>query len=179
MKTSASNFLSVPLAGILELPNVILSHVFKYLNAVDLCRVNCVNKRLKTMSEDEELWKTQFENKYPLNERLPTESWKQAYKSSFVQEKLREDERKERERLLKEHENRNRNSTDPRNGFFSEPLRPGFGAPIVPGMIGGQSDLDPFASNPLGVPGNGMRPRGDPIYGPDGNLIFHPGPGRG
>ena len=178
MKTSASNFLFVPVAGILELPNVILTKIFKYLDAIDLCRISCVNKRLGTISEDEDTWKYLLENKYPLLEKNSTETFKIAYKRAFLQEKedkFLEEERKKRQRVMEENIQNGRRS----GSIFTGPMGPGFSAPIVPGMVGGQSDLDPFASNPLSMPGRGMVPRGGPIYGPDGNEIFQPGPGRG
>jgi hypothetical protein len=179
MKTSASNFLSVPVAGILELPNVILTQVFQYLKAADLCRICCVNTRMKTMSEDDDLWKTQFENTYEKlgYEKLQTENHKQAYKSAFITEKHKEEQRKleaeNNERI------RNRLRDDNSSSLRDNNLPSRFGAPIVPGMIGGRHDVDPFAPSPFGMPGIGTNPRGGPIYGPDGNEIFQPGAGGG
>jgi len=173
MKTSASNFLSVPVAGILELPNVILTQVFQFLKANDLCRICCVNKRMNTMSEDDDLWKTQFENIYEKlgYEKLQTETYKQAYKSAFITEKLNNAETQERMRIFELNESS--------SGLRDNSLPSRFGAPIVPGMIGGRHDVDPFAPSPFGMPGIGTNPRGGPIYGPDGNEIFQPGPGGG
>jgi len=73
--------LSVPVAGILELPNVIFTKVFQFLKAEDLCEISCVNKRMKMICEDDCLWKTQFENTYGKlgNTKLRSETYKEAF----------------------------------------------------------------------------------------------------
>lgn len=108
-----------------------------------------------------------------------SETYKQAYRRAYEEDRLNEQMQKEAEeahRAAQEAARRRQNESYPDRGM---PMNPAF--PGIPGMIGGRHDVDPFAPNPLAMPGqsNPMVPRGGPIYGPDGELYPRPGFGGG
>ena len=190
LQTSLSQYLDNPQGGLLGLPNEVILKILKKLDGPSLAKFGATCKRLRKLAENEELWKKLVLRDYPLEALGEAQSsWKAIFISKYK-------ERKAQERILEEERRRREvesNHVSPRPNPLQDPYYGGNNPynrqPIItprgefPGMIGGVADLDPFAqnpyanNNPMRIPSNSFRPRGDPIFGPGSN--HQPGPGRG
>jgi len=171
-----------PISGFLSLFPELLLRIFSYLNAKDVCAVAQTCSQLTIIANDDKLWRALFIKDFKISPSLGT-SVKNAYKTLYLQ-------KKEEKRAL-EHA---------RDFPIYEPPRDPFGMPIpdvpepfpgqVPGIIGGEFDLDPtFPYGPFtgrrqpsrpGFPGAGNPLPGsrfDPINPYGGR--FRPGRGGG
>ncbi|KAJ3674057.1 hypothetical protein LUZ60_006049 [Juncus effusus] len=120
----------------------IKSKIFDLISGADVARAGSTCTELRTLSQDENLWKQKLQQEFPADVSATSSmtSAREKYKRAYVGRR----ERRERE-LRRESERRRRRERWTGGGFLG-PARPGFG------IIGGNYDRFPAIGN-----GSGLR----------------------
>lgn len=138
--------------GLLSLPQELKLRLICDLDVSSVCCLARVNKELKVLCEDDEVWKRLLLREFR-GSNVQGVTHKEAYKHMYLARK------REQEARRRELENAR---TPLRPDFDMGPdliYTPGIGGPHIPGIIGGYQDLHPggLPRHPFGGPGH-MNP---------------------
>lgn len=63
------------------MPNELILYILNFLDIKDICRLSCINKKLKILIDDDEIWKNLCKKKFKnLKEFQIQYNWKNTYK---------------------------------------------------------------------------------------------------